>query len=87
MTAEELLQRAVFIVARRRAIYGEPVELFQQVAKRWSLVLGVKVTPEQAMLCLIDLKVARLTHDPRHLDSITDLAGYAGCLGEALTDV
>jgi hypothetical protein len=55
------------------------------VAKRWSLVLGVKVTPAQAMLCLIDLKVARLTHDPRHLDSITDIAGYGGCLGEALS--
>jgi hypothetical protein len=86
MTAEELLQRAASIVARRRGIYGEPVKLFQQVAKRWSLVLGVKVTPAQAMLCLIDLKVARLTHDPRHLDSITDIAGYAGCLGEALSD-
>jgi hypothetical protein len=86
MTAEELLQQAASIVARRRGIYGEPVELFQQVAQRWSLVLGVEVTPAQTMLCLIDLKVARLTHDPRHLDSITDIAGYAGCLGEALSD-
>jgi hypothetical protein len=49
-------------------------------------VLGITVTPAQAMLCLIDLKVARLTHDPRHLDSITDIAGYAGCLAEALSD-
>jgi hypothetical protein len=85
-TAEELLQQAASIVARRRGIYGEPVELFQQVAKRWSLVLGVDVTPAQAMLCLIDIKVARLTHDPRHLDSITDIAGYAGCLAEVLSD-
>jgi Domain of unknown function (DUF6378) len=87
MTAEELLQQAASIVARRRGIYGEPVELFQQVAKRWSLVLGIEVTPAQAMLCLIDLKVARLTHDPRHLDSTIDVAGYAGCLAEVLTDV
>jgi len=86
MTAEELLRQTASIVAGRRGIYGEPVELFQQVAKRWSLVLGVKVTRAQAMLCLIDLKVARLTHDPRHLDSITDVAGYAGCLAEVLSD-
>jgi hypothetical protein len=85
MTAEQLLQQAASIVAGRRGIYGEPVELFQQVANRWSLVLGVKVTPAQAMLCLIDLKVARLTHDSRHLDSITDIAGYAGCLAEVLS--
>jgi hypothetical protein len=60
--------------------------LFEHVARRWSLVLGVDVTPAQAMLCLVDLKVARLTHDPRHLDSIADIAGYAGCLAEVLDD-
>jgi hypothetical protein len=60
--------------------------LFEHVARRWSLVLGVKVTPAQAMLCLIDLKVARLAHDPQHLDSIIDVAGYAGCLAEVLSD-
>jgi hypothetical protein len=35
--------------------------LFEHVARRWSLVLGVNITPAQAMLCLVDLKVARLT--------------------------
>jgi hypothetical protein len=53
---------------------------------RWSQVLGTKVTPAQVMVCLVDLKVARLTHDPRHFDSITDIAGYAGCLAEVLSD-
>jgi Domain of unknown function (DUF6378) len=43
------------------------------------------VTPAQVMVCLVDLKVARLTHDP-HFDSITDIAGYAGCLAEVLSD-
>ena len=86
MNAERLLERATDVVARRRGIYGQPIDLFQRVAVRWSQVLGTKVTPAQAMLCLIDLKVARLTHDPRHLDSITDIAGYAGCLAEALSD-
>jgi len=86
MNAERLLERATDVVARRRGIYGQPLDLFEHVATRWSLVLGITVTPAQAMLCLIDLKVARLTHDPRHLDSITDIAGYAGCLAEALSD-
>jgi hypothetical protein len=86
MKAEHLLEQAASIVARRRGSYGQPRDLFKQVATRWSLVLGIKVTPAQAMLCLIDLKVARLAHDPRHLDSITDIAGYAGCLAEVLGD-
>jgi hypothetical protein len=86
MNAERLLERATDVVARRRGTYGQPIDLFQRVAVRWSQLLGTKVTPAQAMLCLIDLKVARLTHDPRHLDSIVDVAGYAGCLAEVLDD-
>jgi hypothetical protein len=86
MRAEQLLEQAASIVARRRGSYGQPRDLVEQVATRWSLVLGIKVTPAQAMLCLIDLKIARLTRDPRHLDSITDVAGYAGCLAEVLSD-
>jgi Domain of unknown function (DUF6378) len=82
MNAEQLLGHAADLVNRRRREYGGPVDLFERLAVRWSQVLGAKVTPTQVIVCLIDLKVARLTHDPRHLDSITDIAGYAGCLGE-----
>ena len=81
-SAEALLERAANLVNRRRREYGEPVDLFERVAVRWSQVLGTKVTPAQVIVCLVDLKVARLSNDPRHLDSITDIAGYAGCLAE-----
>jgi hypothetical protein len=84
--AETLLGHAADLVSRRRREYGEPVELFERIAIRWSQVLGTKVTPAQVLVCLIDLKVARLSNDPRHLDSITDIAGYAGCLAEVLSD-
>ena len=86
MTAEKLLAEAAALVRDRRHTYGQPLDLFERVAVRWSQVLGTKVTPAQVVVCLIDLKVARLTHDPRHLDSITDIAGYAGCLAEVLSD-
>lgn len=58
----------------------------QRVAIRWSEVLGTKVSPAQVIVCLIDLKVAGLAHDPRHLDSITDIAGYADILAEVLSN-
>ena len=86
MTAEESLAHAAALVTRRRRQYGASADLFERVAVRWSQVLGTKVSPAQVLVCLIDLKVARLTHDPRHLDSITDIAGYAGCLAEVLSD-
>ena len=86
MAAEQLLEQASSIVCNRRRTYGQPLDLFQRVAARWSQVLGTKVTPAQVIVCLIDLKVARLSHDPRHLDSIIDVAGYAACLAEVLHD-
>jgi Domain of unknown function (DUF6378) len=86
MTAEQLLEQAASVVRERRRTYGQPRELFERVAVRWSQVLGATVTPAQVVVCLVDLKVARLAHDPRHLDSITDLAGYAGLLAELLDD-
>jgi len=82
MNGEMLLKHAAGVVADRRRLYGEPEDLFEQVAKRWSFVLGVKVSAAQVALCLIDLKIARLVHDPRHLDSIVDVAGYSACLRE-----
>jgi Domain of unknown function (DUF6378) len=82
MKAEKLLEQAAAVVAQRRNTYGQPIELFEHVAKRWSLVLGVEISPAQVVLCLIELKLARLTHDPKHLDSQIDLAGYTACLRE-----
>jgi hypothetical protein len=82
MNAEQLLEHAADLVTRRRREYGEPVDLFEHVAQRWSLTLGTRVSPAQVVLCLIDLKLARLARDPKHLDSQVDVAGYTACLRE-----
>jgi hypothetical protein len=82
MTGEELLHHAAGVVRDRRRTYGEPRDLFERVAVRWSQVLGTKVTAAQVTICLCDLKLARLTVDPRHLDSLVDLAGYSAIVRE-----
>jgi hypothetical protein len=82
MNGPALLEHAASLVNRRRRQYGEPADLFQHVAARWSLTLGTRVSPAQVVLCLIDLKLARLAGDPKHLDSIVDVAGYAAVLRE-----
>jgi len=82
MNAEMLLKHAAAVVANRRESYGEPRAALEVVAKRWSLTLGRSVTPAQVALCLIDLKLARLAHNPAHLDSTVDVAGYAALLRE-----
>ena len=40
------------------------------------------MTPAQVVLCMIDLKLARLSHDPKHRDSVLDVIGYAALLPE-----
>jgi hypothetical protein len=82
MNGPELLEHAAGLVSRRRWEYGEPIDVFEAVAKRWSLVLGTKVTAAQVVIALLDLKLVRLTRDPQHLDSIVDVAGYAAVLRE-----
>ena len=84
MKAEVLLEHAAGVVSRRRREYGELADLFRDIAERWSLVLGLEVSPAQAVLCMIDVKMARLARDPKHLDSIIDVAGYAAVLREVV---
>ena len=85
MSGEAMLIEAARIVAERRAAYGHPAMSMAAIAARWSVTLGVPVTPATVALCLIDLKLARLAHDPAHADSITDIAGYAAVLREVVT--
>jgi hypothetical protein len=82
MTAEMLLKHAAAVITNRRETYGDPRASMEAIARRWSLTLGHSVTPAQVALCLIDLKLARLAHDPAHLDSVVDVAGYAAVLRE-----
>ncbi|MCC3862638.1 DUF6378 domain-containing protein [Pseudemcibacter aquimaris] len=82
MSGEFLLKLAAETFAERKAAYGNASDLFDGIAKRWSMTLGTQVTADQVAMCMIDLKMARLAHDPRHADSILDVAGYAACLHE-----
>jgi hypothetical protein len=60
---------------------ARPTTTFARIAALWSVVLDVRVTPAQVALCMIQLKVARLSGgNVHHGDSIVDIAGYAACL-------
>jgi Domain of unknown function (DUF6378) len=86
MNGPELLEHAAGLVTRRRREYGEPVDVFEAIAKRWSSVFRTEVSAPQVVIALIDVKLVRLSRNPKHLDSIMDIAGYAGCLAEVLGD-
>ena len=83
-TAEMFLKHAANIISERRTQYGEASTAMAALATRWSVTLGQPVTPAQVVLCLIDLKLARLAHDPSHEDSAIDVCGYAAVLRELI---
>lgn len=84
MNGERLLQNALRVFEERRAEYGSAERNMIAVAKRWSLVLGQEISEQDVVLCLLELKLARLTFHPAHMDSIVDVAGYAAVLAELI---
>jgi hypothetical protein len=71
--AEELIN------GDRAAAYGNALDNHKNIADLWTAWLGWELTPEDVVVMMILLKVARLT-DGYHEDSVTDIAGYAGVL-------
>jgi len=60
----------------RRNSYGHPLDNFTDIAKVFEIVLNVPVTPEQAALCMVGVKISREAH-LHNRDNLVDIAGYA----------
>jgi hypothetical protein len=82
VTARQILEHTTEVVDQRRKAYGAPDAIMAAIAARWSLTLGRPVTAAQVALCMIDLKLARLVHDPSYRDGVVDVIGYAALLPE-----
>ena len=84
MSASQILEHTAAVLDQRRAAYGPPDAVMAAIAARWSLTLGHPVTPAQVVLCMVDVKLARLVHDPSYRDGVVDVIGYAALLPEVL---
>jgi len=73
MTILEEAQNAVY--GDRQSDYGTVTKNFTTIAKLWSTVLGIEVTPEQVGLCMVQVKIARQMYKPKR-DNLVDGAGY-----------
>jgi hypothetical protein len=80
--AEKFLKHVANVIAERSSQYGDAGVSMATIAQRWSATLGKEITAAQVVLCLLDLKLARLAHDPTHEDSAVDVCGYAALLRE-----
>ena len=68
-------------VNERRRSREAPLPHFKRLARVWSGMVGVEITPEQAVMMLAVLKIVRewYQHDP---DNITDAEGYLSLVQE-----
>jgi len=82
MSVGTILARAADVLVDRSKTYGDPRQSMAAIAARWSVTLGHPVSPAQVVLCMLDLKLARLQRDPGHQDSMVDVIGYAALLNE-----
>jgi len=79
---ETILQEAQCIMyGDRWEAYGHPADTYATAAGIWSAILKTPVTPEQVLLCMVGVKIARETQAHKH-DNIVDIAGFAACLDE-----
>ena len=83
--AKKFLKHVANVIVERSTQYGDASSNMAVIAQRWSATLGREITPAQVVLCLLDLKLARLAHDPTHEDSTIDVCGYAALLREVMS--
>jgi hypothetical protein len=80
--AQKFLKHVANVIAERSTQYGDAGDNMAAIAQRWSSTLGKEITAAQVVICLLELKLARLAHDPTHEDTAVDVCGYAALLRE-----
>lgn len=88
---QTLLNQALVITsADRNKAYGSPEDNFRNIAVYWSQHLtastGIEITvsPSDVAYMMVLMKLARLSTNPTHYDSILDVAGYAACAADCI---
>jgi hypothetical protein len=79
-----LLEEVQTTLHDRGKIYGSSRTNHERISELWSAYLGDYISPMQASMCMLLVKVSRLTETPNHKDSIKDLIGYAAIYSEIL---
>jgi len=80
--AENVLEHANELVnGDRQDVYGDPHTNHQRIADLWNAYLSgspnEQITPTDAAVMMMLVKVGRLMHTSDHLDTWVDIAGYA----------
>ena len=80
----ELLEEVKGTLHERGSVYGSSRTNHERISELWSGYFGDYISPMQVSMCMLLVKVSRLTETPNHKDSIKDLIGYAAIYNELL---
>lgn len=73
------------VYGKRQEDYAPPKKNFDIIAKFWSTILGIHVTPSQVSLCMMALKMSREMN--RHSrDNLVDIIGYSVVLSRLMDE-
>lgn len=86
MNAKEVLLSATDVMADRGAIYGHPKINQARIAARLTSLFDYPITDYQAALALVEVKLARITETPTHIDSYIDACAYLAIAAELATE-
>ena len=85
MKRDEILRNAGAIANARDIEYGSPNVSMLRISKLWSEYLGYPIDPHEVAVCMLLVKVSRISEQAEHKDSYYDLINYATIAGSLAT--
>ena len=85
MKRDEILRNAEAIANARDIEYGSPNVSILRISKLWSEYLGYPIDPHEVAICMLLVKVSRISEQAEHKDSYYDLINYATIAGSLAT--
>ena len=85
MKRDEILRNAAAVATARDIEYGTPNVSMLRLAKLWTEYLGYPIDPHEVAICMLLVKVSRISEQAEHKDSYIDIINYATIAGELAT--
>ena len=85
MKRDEILRNAAAVATARDIEYGTPNVSMLRLSKLWTEYLGYPIDPHEVAICMLLVKVSRISEQAEHKDSYIDIINYATIAGELAT--